>query len=1128
MRLIFINSQILYLQLMKSKSISIAVFLQISSTHYINSLLDKLSRLPSNTEYFIDFTYPKSRFSEEIFSSKLSNVHFHHDDESNGSVTNLLAFAKSVPFHKFDLVLKLHTEESDFYSEQNSDKWLLDHYDNLIPEGRIYSILNFFESNSQVGIAGVGSDLWALNKYFYDEKSISYWNKLTSKLDPQDFPNNPHFFSGGMFWARGSIFKEFAELKLSDVALDAKSDEIDEPLVHALERYFSIIAHKQGLTVSSFDFSDFKPWLSRRILNAPQALAFQKFLTSTLRTTKVKILVKCSAETSEVELKDTLNSVSAASSIGIPVESSIVPIGNHPDEIESINAQIRKEDFDWLLIISAGDALTPLGLSIAITHLIQNGAKKVIYTDKLIRSSTGSLETAFLPDFNFDLLTSFPWLMSNHWLYSRTALSELGLFNTEAGKNFELDFIFRLVKNLGAKDILHVSEPLLITHEPDATTSDPLELKIVEHHIQLSGHQYAKALELAPRLYRIDYCMSDFPLISVIMTNQGLSQTQQCLESLLSFTAYSNFELVIVDNTPDDIASQAWLDGFSSIDPTRFKVVTAKPGLNDSALRNRGAESASGDYFLFVSNSIRFIEKSWLASLLNHAHRSTIGVVGAKVIDASMNIVNAGYVLGLNGLAKSAFIGEPFDSNGYLQRLNLDQNYSAVSCDCALICRAIYQESGGFNSLFETEAARDVDFCLRLKELGFNNVWTPHAIVQLVAPSTEAEVATDHIPKSKSSDLDSNQNCLLKWMPEIANDPAYNKNLSLVAKPFNVEPETDLTWQPLSWRPNPVIVAHPSDETGSGQYRVIKPMAELRDKGIVDGAMVQRYLAPAELERLKPDALIFQRNLSKQFLDYMKSVKGYSSTFKVYEIDDLMQNMPLKSNPKSKSPADTVKLLREGIALADRLVVSTPGLAEAYATWNKDIKILELKLPQTLWKNLPQKSAERVKPRVGWAGGSTHTSDLELIADVVKDLSTEVDWIFFGMCPKKLRPYIKEFHSGVPFHMYPKKLAELDLDLALAPLENSQFNDCKSNLRLLEYGACGLPVICSNTRAYVESKLPVQIVKNRYKDWTDAIRSHVNDIAACKTRGAILQAEVQSKWMLNTVELEQWKNTWLP
>jgi hypothetical protein len=307
---------------------------------------------------------------------------------------------------------------------------------------------------------------------------------------------------------------------------------------------------------------------------------------------------------------------------------------------------------------------------------------------------------------------------------------------------------------------------------------------------------------------------------------------------------------------------------------------------------------------------------------------------------------------------------------------------------------------------------------------------------------------------------------------------------------------------------------------------VIQPLNAMMKEGIADGVISFRHLVPAELERIQPDTIIFQRPLAREFLDFMKHSKTYSNTFKVYEIDDLITNIPIKNHFKSKHPKDTVKLLREGIAQVDRLIVSTPGLAEAYSSWHKDIQILELKLPPVWWGNLKVTRTEHKKPRVGWAGGSSHLGDLELIADVVKDLASEVDWIFFGMCPSKLRPYVKEFHSGVPIHMYPQKLATLDLDLAVAPLENNQFNDCKSNLRLLEYGSCGFPVVCSNSRAFIESKLPVHIVKNRYKDWVDAIKLHIFDNEYRLQRARNLQKEVFKIHMLNNAQLSNWLKHW--
>jgi len=102
----------------------------------------------------------------------------------------------------------------------------------------------------------------------------------------------------------------------------------------------------------------------------------------------------------------------------------------------------------------------------------------------------------------------------------------------------------------------------------------------------------------------------------------------------------------------------------------------------------------------------------------------------------------------------------------------------------------------------------------------------------------------------------------------------------------------------------------------------------------------------------------------------------------------------------------------------------------------------------------------------GLGRGDAARGDLALIREVVEATSEECDWVFFGMCPEELRPFVKEFHPFVPFEQYPAKLASLNLDLAVAPLEVNRFNECKSNLRLLEYGILGWPVVCSDVLPY--------------------------------------------------------------
>jgi len=147
----------------------------------------------------------------------------------------------------------------------------------------------------------------------------------------------------------------------------------------------------------------------------------------------------------------------------------------------------------------------------------------------------------------------------------------------------------------------------------------------------------------------------------------------------------------------------------------------------------------------------------------------------------------------------------------------------------------------------------------------------------------------------------------------------------------------------------------------------------------------------------------------------------------------------------------------------------------------------------------------------------------------VKELANEVEWVFFGMCPDKLRPYVHEFHPSVSIEQYPATLARMNLDLALAPVEQNLFNECKSNLRLLEYGACGFPVIASDLRCYQGySDLPVTLVKNRFRGWVDAIRMHISDLDATAKAGDALRNAVLGGWMLEGDNLSNWRKAWLP
>ncbi|WP_296275816.1 glycosyltransferase [Pseudomonas sp. UBA7530] len=771
-----------------------------------------------------------------------------------------------------------------------------------------------------------------------------------------------------------------------------------------------------------------------------------------------------------------------------------------------INRAVEASDCQWFTLARAGDEFTQSGLMVAGLELAGNPECRAVYGDQLQRLPDGSLGGAFLPGFNLDLLLSFPMVMARHWLYRRDLFLAAGGFDPAFADAIEFDLLTRFIEQGGLGGLGHIDEPLLITEAPQLR-DNPDERRVIERHLSNRGYR-ARVVPGLPGRYRVHYGHDATPLVSIILaTDVPLAALQRCADSLLENTAYGQYELLLADSGNRADVS-AWLRDVAALSDDKVRVIAAGTGL----AQNRAAEQARGDYLLLLSGEAAIVNADWLDELLNHALRPEVGVVGGKLLSANGRIAQAGLLLGVNGPASPAFAGEPMDAAGYLHRLQVDQNYSAVGEACLMIRAEVFHQVGAMDA--SLAAFRDVDLCLRVREAGYLTVWAANAIIlneaQPVAADTEAQ---DHFYD--------------RHLPQLVGDPAYNRNLALSGRGFDLESDVALTWRPLSWRPLPVVLAHPADPWGCGHYRVIQPFSALKARGLIDGTLSMGLLQVTDLERYAPDVVVLQRQIGEERLDAMRRIKRFSQAFKVYELDDYLPNLPLKSVHRDQMPRDILKSLRRGLEFVDRFVVSTQPLAEAFAGLHDDIRVIENRLPTKWWKGLESQRRRGRKPRVGWAGGISHTGDLELIVDVVRELAGEVEWVFMGMCPDAIRPYVNEFHGGVDIESYPTALASLDLDLALAPVEPNLFNECKSNLRLLEYGACGFPVICSDLVCY-RGDLPVTRVKNRFRDWVDAIRMHVSDLDAAAKAGDRLREAVYRDWMLEGENLQRWRRAWMP
>jgi glycosyltransferase involved in cell wall biosynthesis len=276
---------------------------------------------------------------------------------------------------------------------------------------------------------------------------------------------------------------------------------------------------------------------------------------------------------------------------------------------------------------------------------------------------------------------------------------------------------------------------------------------------------------------------------------------------------------------------------------------------------------------------------------------------------------------------------------------------------------------------------------------------------------------------------------------------------------------------------------------------------------------------------MDPDVMFLQSSLSDEYLQALTLYKRHNRAFRVFELDDLKCKVPEKNSRRKFLFREMKERLNKALALCDRLIVTTEPLVDAMRAYIDDIRVIPNYLEGSRWSGLRSQRRQGRLPRVGWAGAQQHQGDLEFLVEVVKATAGDVEWVFFGMCLDELRPYVAEVHDFGDFESYPQKLASLNLDLAVAPLEYHPFNEAKSNLRLLEYGNMGWPVICTDIFPYQNA--PVVRLANDARAWIEAIRERAHDLDTAAKEGDCLQQWVRSNWMLED-HLHDWLNALSP
>ena len=454
------------------------------------------------------------------------------------------------------------------------------------------------------------------------------------------------------------------------------------------------------------------------------------------------------------------------------------------------NSALELATGQFIGLLDHDDELRPHALLEMAEAIAADRDLALLYSDEdKIDADGRRFQPYFKPDWNPDLLLSQNYIC--HFTVLRTELVRAaGGFRVGFEGSQDHDLILRCAERLPARRIRHV--PKILYHWRAIPGSTAMQrdskdyaavagMRAVTDHLQRQQCP-ASVEELPHGHYRVRWAIpTPAPKVSIIIpTRDRAGLLRKCVESVLARTDYPDFELVIVDNQSVEAETLAYFDQLRG--RGRVSILRHDAPFNYSAINNRAVAQCDGALLCLLNNDIEVISGGWLTEMAGHALRPEVGAVGAMLYYPDRSIQHAGVILGIQGVANHAYIGRPAGYPGHGARALVAQDLSAVTGACLVVRRELYERVGGLDEALSV-AFNDVDFCLRLRQAGYRNVWTPFAEL---CHHESASRGSDDTPEKNRRFAGEVALMQQRWGDELQRDPAYNPNLTLQETDFGL------------------------------------------------------------------------------------------------------------------------------------------------------------------------------------------------------------------------------------------------------------------------------------------------------------------------------------------------------
>jgi O-antigen biosynthesis protein len=441
---------------------------------------------------------------------------------------------------------------------------------------------------------------------------------------------------------------------------------------------------------------------------------------------------------------------------------------------ENTNRALRLATGEFVACLDHDDMLAPFALYELARGAMDVPEADILYSDEDRLSAHGKRHAPFFkPEWDPELLCASMYI-GHLSAYRRLLALELDGFRKEFDLSQDYDFALRATER--ARAIHHIPHVLYHWREHPASGSaggkpDARRTNLAALADAMCRRNLAAEIVEYPTANRARLKIERWPRVSVIVPTDSPTRAQACLQDLPRATNYPDLEIVLVTNRRLAESLE-----FLEAENASIRLVPYDKPFNFSDKCNVGAEAATGARLVFLNDDVETEQADWIQNLIEPLENPEIGAVAPKLLYETGKIQHAGLVMGVRGLAGTAFHQRPANSTEHFNLAQSERDVAALSAACLAMRRDDFRRVGGFDAVNTPIAHSDIDLSFKVREAGLRCVYTPYATLRHAGHASigieETQTQTKRRARDKASIF-----LLKRWAGYTTHDPYFPDNM---------------------------------------------------------------------------------------------------------------------------------------------------------------------------------------------------------------------------------------------------------------------------------------------------------------------------------------------------------------